>query len=124
MLEAISCWGLDKAVERFNGMFAFALWDTKTHSLHLAIDRIGEKPLYWAWCGNTFLFGSELKALRAHPDFRPELDRDALTLFLRYGNVPAPFSIYKRVSKVIAGRRGRGLPRRENSQLKAVLVVV
>jgi len=103
MLEAISCWGLDKAVERFNGMFAFALWDTKTHSLHLAIDRIGEKPLYWAWCGNTFLFGSELKALRAHPDFRPELDRDALTLFLRYGNVPAPFSIYKRVSKVIAG---------------------
>jgi asparagine synthase (glutamine-hydrolysing) len=103
MLEAISCWGLDKALERFNGMFAFAVWDMKTHSLHLAIDRIGEKPLYWAWCGDTFIFGSELKALRAHPDFRPELDRDALTLFLRYGNVPAPFSIYKGVSKVLAG---------------------
>src|SRR5262245_27946058 len=74
MLAAISEWGLQAALTRFNGMFAFALWDRHERVLHLVRDRLGEKPLYYAWMGKTFMFGSELKALAAHPDFRGEID--------------------------------------------------
>ena len=77
-LEAISCWGLETALERVNGMFAFALWDRKMRVLCLARDRLGEKPLYYGWLEKVFLFGSELKALRAHPDFEGDIDRNAL----------------------------------------------
>ena len=67
MLAAICEWGLAAAVQRFVGMFAFGLWDRREQMLHLVRDRIGEKPLYYGWVGEVFLFGSELKALRAHP---------------------------------------------------------
>jgi asparagine synthase (glutamine-hydrolysing) len=69
MLAGLSQWGLDSAVRRFNGMFAIAVWDRETRQLHLVRDRMGEKPLYYGWAGKTFLFASELKAIRAHPTF-------------------------------------------------------
>lgn len=103
MLAAISEWGLEDAVKRFVGMFAFALWDRKGRVLHLVRDRLGEKPLYYGRMGDVFLFGSELKALRAHPAWQGEIDRDALALFVRYSYVPTPYSIYKGVYKLPPG---------------------
>jgi len=94
MLAAIRQWGLPQAIQRFNGMFAFALWDKLERTLSLARDRMGIKPLYYGWAGRTFLFGSELKSLRAHPDFRGNVNRNTLTLFLRYSYIPAPHTIY------------------------------
>ncbi len=103
LLALITSRGLDRALEQSIGMFGFALWDTHSRTLHLARDRIGEKPLYYGWAGRTFLFGSELKALRAHPHWSAEIDRGALALFMRYNYVPAPHSIYRGVSKVLPG---------------------
>jgi asparagine synthase (glutamine-hydrolysing) len=103
MLAAISAWGIDRAIEKLNGMFAFALWDRERRHLHLSRDRIGEKPLYYGWSGNVLLFGSELKALRCHPSFNPSIDRSALLLYARYCYVPAPYSIFSGISKVMAG---------------------
>lgn len=100
LLGAVSEWGVRGAVERFNGMFAFALWDRQERTLHLLRDRAGEKPLYYIRQGNTVLFASELKALRAHPAFHGEVDRDALALFLRHGYVPTPYTIYQNVFKL------------------------
>lgn len=103
MLAAIAAWGLPAAVRRFTGMFAFALWDRQARALSLVRDRAGEKPLYYGWAGNHFLFGSELKALRAHPAWRGDIDRGALSLFMRHGCVPAPGSIYHGVRKLAPG---------------------
>ncbi len=103
LLAAVETWGVRDALVRFNGMFAFALWDRVQRTLHLARDRAGEKPLYYGWMGNTLLFGSELKALRAHPAFSAQLDRSALTLFMQYGYVPDPHSIYRGVAKLSPG---------------------
>lgn len=100
LLAALRHWGIQGALERVNGMFAFALWDASERSLYLARDRMGEKPLYYGHAGDTFLFGSELKALTAHPDWRGEVDRDALTLYLRHNYVPAPWSIYRGIVKL------------------------
>lgn len=103
MLAAISQWGLEAAVKRFVGMFAFALWDRKECVLHLVRDRIGEKPIYYGWMGNVFLFGSELKALRAHPAWRGQINRNALALLMRYNYIPTPYSIYKDIFKQMPG---------------------
>ena len=103
MLSAIAAWGLESALKKFVGMFAFALWDRETRTLSLARDRLGEKPLYYGWQGETFLFGSELKALKAHPALRAGIDRDALTLFLRHNAIPAPYSIYQGIHKLPPG---------------------
>ncbi|MBK9307117.1 MAG: asparagine synthase (glutamine-hydrolyzing) [Nitrospira sp.] len=103
MLASFSQWGVHQAVQRFNGMFAFAVWDRDERRLLLARDRFGEKPLYYGWMGKTFMFASELKALRAHPDFEANIDRDVLALYFRHGYIPAPYSIYCGISKVLPG---------------------
>lgn len=103
MLMAIEKWGLEEALKHFAGMFAFSIWDRKERKLHLIRDRLGEKPLYYGWVGTRFLFGSELKSLRACPGVNLEVNRDALALYLRYNYVPAPHSIYKGIYKVIPG---------------------
>jgi asparagine synthase (glutamine-hydrolysing) len=101
MLKAFEHWGVQRAICRMNGMFAFALWDQNERILYLGRDRLGEKPLYYGWIGKTFLFGSELKALRCHPDFTAGLNRHALALYMRHNCVPAPYSIYRGIFKVL-----------------------
>ena len=103
ILAAVLEWGLEESLKRFVGMFAIALWDREEKTLSLSRDRMGEKPLYWGWQGKTFLFGSELKALRTHPDWQGEIDRDAVGLFLRHNYIPAPYSIYKGIRKLLPG---------------------
>jgi len=103
MLAAFEEWGVESALTRFDGMFAFAVWDRREKVLHLCRDRLGEKPLYYGWSNGTFLFGSELRALRAHPNFDKELDRDALAMLLRFSYIPAPYSIYKQIRKLPPG---------------------
>jgi asparagine synthase (glutamine-hydrolysing) len=102
-LAAICRWGLQPAVQRFVGMFALVLWDRESRTLHLVRDRLGEKPLYYGRIGRYFLFGSELKALRAHPGWSGTIDREAVGLMMRYSYVPAPRSIYAGISKLVPG---------------------
>lgn len=103
LLHAIENWGIEETLEKINGMFAFALWDRKAKALYLARDRMGKKPLYVGWAGSTLIFGSELKALCAHPDFRRDVDRASLTSYMRFGYVPAPLCIYQQVWQLPAG---------------------
>src|SRR5688572_22118658 len=92
-LAACETWGVADALARANGMFAMGLVDRDARQLHLMRDRLGEKPLYFGQAGGRLLFGSELKALRAHPSWQGALDFDALAAYFRYGHVPAPRSI-------------------------------
>lgn len=103
LLACIEAWGIERTLRASVGMFAIALWDRTERSLYLARDRIGEKPLYYGWQGDTFLFGSELKALRAHPAFNASVDRGALALLLRHNYVPGPYSIYTGIHKLPPG---------------------
>src|SRR5713101_2403072 len=103
LLGCFESWGVQHTLSRVNGVFAFGLWDRQERILYLGRDRLGEKPLYYGWMGGVFLFGSELKALRAHPCFEAEIDRDALALYLRHNCIPAPYSIYRRVQKLLPG---------------------
>jgi asparagine synthase (glutamine-hydrolysing) len=100
LIEGFSVWGIRGTLERAVGMFALAVWDREQRRLTLARDRAGEKPLYYGTFGRAFLFGSELKALQAHPAFRAEVDRGSLALFLRYGYVPDARSIFTGVKKL------------------------
>lgn len=103
LLTAIECWGLERTLKASVGMFAIALWDRKECMLSIARDRMGEKPLYYGWQGGVFLFGSELKALRAHPAFESEIDHDVLPLYLRHGYIPAPWSVWRGIRKLNPG---------------------
>lgn len=105
ILAAIEQWGLNQALQKINGMFAIVLWDNQIRQLHFARDRLGKKPLYIGWAGDNLVFGSELKSLRAHPDFKPEINNEGLSLFLKYGYVTAPHSIYKNVWVLPPGSR-------------------
>lgn len=100
LLAALQLWGVENTLKRLNGMFAFALWDRNRHVLTLARDRIGEKPLYYGWSEDSFLFGSELKALTTHPQWKGDIDRDVLASYLRHGYVPDPYCIYQGISKL------------------------
>ncbi len=104
MLAAFEAWGVEASLKRFAGMFAFALVDREDSRLYLARDRMGEKPLYFGWQGQTLLFGSELKALQCHPDWQGEINEGALPLFLRHNFIPAPHTIYKGISKLLPGQ--------------------
>jgi asparagine synthase (glutamine-hydrolysing) len=105
MLAAFERFGVEGALAHFNGMFAVALWDREDRVLHLARDRMGEKPLYYGMVAGTFAFASELKGLRALPRFAADVDPDALALFLRFNYVPAPWSIYRGIAKLSPGAR-------------------
>ncbi len=100
MLAAFLQWGVLEATRRFNGMFAFALWDKQDRVLHLARDRMGEKPLYYGWVGSTFVFGSELKAIRQFPGFDSAINRDALCSQIRFNYIPDPLCIYQGFHKL------------------------
>jgi asparagine synthase (glutamine-hydrolysing) len=103
LLATIDQWGVHAALTRLNGMFAFALWDRERRCLHLVRDRVGEKPLYYGWVRRAFVFASELKAIRTHPEFSADVDPHALALFLRHSYVPAPYSIYRGIAKLAPG---------------------
>lgn len=103
LLAGFEAFGLEETLERSVGMFAVAVWDRETARLTLARDRLGEKPMYYGKQGRTLLFGSELKALRAHPAFSGTIDQGALSSFLKHGYIPAPLSIYEGIHKLPPG---------------------
>ena len=109
LLACFEAWGLEETLQKTVGMFAIALWDTQTRTLHLARDRFGEKPLYYGWAARAnsvapaFVFGSELKALRSYPGFANPVSREALALYMRFTYVPAPYSIYQNIFKLEPG---------------------
>lgn len=103
LLEAIARWGISDALPHFHGMFALAVWDRRARCLTLARDAIGIKPLFYGWGRGCFLFASELKAIREHPSFVGEINRQALMLFLRHGYIPGPHSIYRNIFKLTPG---------------------
>ena len=103
LLACFVAWGIERTLQASVGMFAFALWDRQQRELTLARDRLGEKPLYYGWQGDTLLFGSELKALKAHAAFGADIDRNALALLLRHDCIPAPYAIYRGVFKLRPG---------------------
>ena len=103
LLTAIECFGLEGTLQQSVGMFAFGLWDRQERKLYLARDRLGEKPLYFGWQNQVFMFSSELKAMTCHPSFEGVVDRGSVALFTRYGYIPAPRSIYEGIHKLTPG---------------------
>lgn len=103
ILKACEYWGVERAVKKFIGMFAFALWDKNHRQLYLVRDRLGIKPLYWGFHQGILFFGSELKSFVAHPQWQASLDRNALVSYFRFGYVPTPYSIYQNICKVEPG---------------------
>lgn len=107
LLAGFDAWGVRATVERCIGMFAFSVWDRQERVLILARDRLGEKPLYYGWQGTgeaaCFLFGSDLVALKRHPEFSAPIDRGALALYMRHNYVPAPYSIHQGIQKLLPG---------------------
>ena len=103
LLAAFDRWGIEASIPRFAGMFALAVWDRETASLWLVRDRLGEKPLFYGQTSGAWLFGSELKSVRAFPGFNATIDIAAVTQFLRHGYIQAPASIYTGIRKVRPG---------------------
>lgn len=103
ILEACESWGVEQTMRRINGMFAIALWNRPEQRLHLARDRFGIKPLYWGRTGDTILFGSQPKSFRPHPAWEPEIDRDTLAGYMRFGYVPGRRSIFRGLTQVKPG---------------------
>ncbi len=104
LLAAIEEWGFEETLTKVKGMFSIALWDKNSSNLSLACDRIGEKPLYYGWVNEQFVFASELKALKKFPEFTNQIDRSSLALFLRFNSIPAPHSIYEDIFKLEPGQ--------------------
>jgi asparagine synthase (glutamine-hydrolysing) len=103
ILAAFDKWGISEGIKRLNGMFAIALWDRDKNQLHLIRDRMGKKPLYFGWAGSLLCFASELKAFMALPDFEKKIDKRSVSLFMRYGYVAAPYSIFEKVWQIPQG---------------------
>ena len=103
LLTGFDVWGVESTIKRAVGMFAFALWDKLERVLTLGRDRLGEKPLYYGWQGNAFLFGSELKSLKVHPSFNATIDRNSLALLMRHNAISTPYSIYEGIKKLFPG---------------------
>lgn len=103
LLAGFATWGVTQTLQQAVGMFAIAAWDTVEQRLYLARDRFGEKPLYYGWSNGSFIFGSDLKALRRFPGFDNAIDRDVLALYTQLSSVPAPYSIYERIYKLQPG---------------------
>lgn len=103
LLAGVEVWGLETTLKRSVGMFALALWDRQDRCLIIARDRMGEKPLYYGWNGRCFFFASELSSMRAHPAFRGDINRNALALMMRHNYIPAPYSIYSGIEKLVPG---------------------
>ncbi len=103
LLAGFEQWGISETIKKSVGMFAIAVWDGTSKKLYLVRDRAGEKPLYYGKQGTSFLFASELKAFKAHPDFRGEIQRSSIALFLRHNYIPAPHSIYCGIYKLKPG---------------------
>lgn len=107
LLAGFDAWGIEATLQRANGMFSFAVWDLDTRTLTLARDRLGEKPLYYGWQGRgaqaAFLFGSELTALRRHPAFAADINRDALAMYMRHNCIGGVHSIFSGIHKLAPG---------------------
>lgn len=103
ILAGLMVWGVQETLKRMVGMFAIAVWDRQTHNLVLARDRFGEKPLYYGYAPDGLMFASELKALMPLPGFDAHLNRDAIALFLRHNYIPAPYSVFTQVRKLLPG---------------------
>jgi asparagine synthase (glutamine-hydrolysing) len=103
LLAGFEVWGFEATLKKCVGMFAIAIWDQEEKALTLARDRLGEKPLYYGWQGKTFLFGSELKAIKAHPAFGAAIDRNSIALLMGFNAIPAPYSIYQGIQKLMPG---------------------
>jgi asparagine synthase (glutamine-hydrolysing) len=103
LLAAISIYGVRSALEKCVGMFAFAIWDRAERTLTMARDRLGEKPAYYGWLDDTFVFGSDLAALYRHPKWTGKIDRGSLALLMRHNYIPAPYSIFSNVAKLQPG---------------------
>lgn len=103
LLAGFEAWGFEGTLKKCVGMFAIAIWDRSEKTLTLARDRLGEKPLYYGWQGKTFLFGSELKAIKAHPAFIAPIDRNSIALLMGFNTIPAPYSIYQGIKKLMPG---------------------
>ena len=104
-LNALDQWGINQTLQKIGGMFAFAIWDRKARTLHLIRDRMGKKPIYVGWAGSDLIVSSELKSFHTHPAFSKAINRDVLALYMKYGYVHAPFSIYDGVWMVPPGAR-------------------
>lgn len=103
LLCCIEYFGLEETLKKITGMFSFALFDNVNSELILARDRVGEKPLYYGWQDDVFLFGSELKSLEVHPSFKKVINRDSLTLLLRHNYIPTPHCIWSNINKLVPG---------------------
>jgi len=100
LVECIDAWGLERTLQKIDGMFAFALYDRLTTRISLVRDRFGEKPLYYGWVGNDFIFSSDLFPIKSYPGFDKNISKRALTEFFRFGSIPAPYSIFSKIFKL------------------------
>ena len=103
LLKAFEIWGVKKTLNICSGMFSIALWDKKRKNLILGRDRFGEKPLYYGWVNNDFVFASELKAIKTIENFNNPICKQALSAYLKFNYVPSPLSIYKNLYKLEPG---------------------
>ena len=102
IVHAYEEWG-DDCVQHLGGMFAFAIWDSRNRRLFVARDRLGKKPLYYSYDGDTFVFSSEIKSLVKHPAVTARLDPEALDVYMTFGYIPGPMTVFENINKLLPG---------------------